>query len=208
MRYQRKKNTQRKHHHQNEPRTMFSKFFLEQVLKNFPKYEFHQDLDQFENGIDIYLSFRKGMLRDFNIQLYDTYSAEIDNYQGKINRVDLLLPHDRRSIWNQEQSLHDHMDTDNWKERVQTLVYSHKTALHKFLLPQHNVPTHINIIRKIQQKGAPFCSVSRKENRKITTHSTKSSQPVMTEELFYNFVVFYFIKFNVLKLHFHRSFCF
>ena len=95
-------------------------------MKYLEKYEFRQDLDQFEIGIGNYLSFRKAMLRDFNIQLRDSYLAEIDNFQGKINRVDLLLAHNQGFIWNHEQSAHD--PKNNWKERVQTLDYSYRTV--------------------------------------------------------------------------------
>ena len=84
-------------------------------MKDLTNYEFRQDLDQFEIGIGNYLSFRKGMLRDFNIQLRGSYLAEIDNFKRKINRVDLLLAHDRGFIWNQEQSAQD--PKDNLKVR-------------------------------------------------------------------------------------------
>ena len=77
------------------------KVFLDQFLKDFTEYEIRQDLDQIEIGIGSYLSFRKGMLSDFDIQIRDSSSVEIDNFQGKINRVDLRLAHDRGFVWNQ-----------------------------------------------------------------------------------------------------------
>ena len=52
---------------------------LEEFLKDLLKYEFQQDLGQFELGIGNYLSFRKGMLRDFKFQLRNSYLAKIDN---------------------------------------------------------------------------------------------------------------------------------
>ena len=61
------------------------------------------------------------MFRDFDIQLREAYSAEIDNFQRNIYRADLLLPRDRGYIWDQEQSAHDFKVQRNWKERVQTL---------------------------------------------------------------------------------------
>ena len=76
--------------------------FLDQFLKDLTNYEFCQDLHQFEIGIGNYLSFRKGMLRDSDIQLRDSYLAENDNFQGKINLVVLLLAHDRGFFWNRE----------------------------------------------------------------------------------------------------------
>ena len=59
------------------------KAFLDQFLKYLTIFEFRQDLDQFEIGIGNYLSFRKGMLRDFKIQLRGTYLVEIEKFQGK-----------------------------------------------------------------------------------------------------------------------------
>ena len=47
------------------------KFFVDQLLKKFTKYEFRPDLDQLEIGIGNYLSFQKSMLRDFKFQLHD-----------------------------------------------------------------------------------------------------------------------------------------
>ena len=121
-------NTQRQHHPERNQGTSFQinpGSILGRYYK-ITKYELRQDLDQFEIGIGKYLSFRKGMLRDFDIQLRDCYLAEIDTFQGKINQIDLLLPHDLGFIWNQGQSTRD--SKDNCKERVQTLGFSHRTV--------------------------------------------------------------------------------
>ena len=71
------------------------KLFMDQFLKDLAKYELSQDLVQFEIGIGGYLSFRQQMFRDFNIRLRDAYLTEIDKVHKGINRVDLLLAHDR-----------------------------------------------------------------------------------------------------------------
>ena len=64
-------------------------------LKDLSNYELRQVLELFEIGIGNYLSFRKGMFKDFDIQLRVAYIAEIEKFQKGINRVDLLLTHDR-----------------------------------------------------------------------------------------------------------------
>ena len=97
---------------------------MHQFLKGIT-YKFHQDLDEFKIGIGNYLAFPKRTLRYFNIQLHDAYVAQIDIFQWKLNRVDILLAHNRGFFWNQEQSAHNLKVTDNWKERVQTFGYSH-----------------------------------------------------------------------------------
>ena len=104
------------------------KLFLKQFLKDLGNYEFRQELDQFQIGIENYLTFRKELHGDFHLHLRDTYLAKIDSYQDKINRVVLLLAHDRGFIWDQEQREHESMGAGNWKERVQTLGYSHRTV--------------------------------------------------------------------------------
>ena len=64
-------------------------------LKDLSNYELRQVLELFEIGIGNYLSFRKGMFKDFDIQLRVAYIAEIEKLQKGINRVYLLLTHDR-----------------------------------------------------------------------------------------------------------------
>ena len=103
------------------------KLFMDQFLKDLAKYELSQDLDHFEIGIGGYLSFRQQMFGDFNTGLRDAYLTEINKVQKGINRVDLLLAHDRGFIWNQEQSANDPKVNGSWKERVHTLGYSHRT---------------------------------------------------------------------------------
>ena len=142
-------------------------------MKDFTKYEFRQDLDKFEIGIGNYRSFQKGMLRDFNIQLNDSYLAEI-------NRVDLLLAHDRGFIWNQEQSAQDHKD--NWKERVQTLVYSYR-ILTNYINFFHFSTTFQRILTS-SAYFSDLCTLLSRfkgEFKKNTTLSTSCSQPHMTE---------------------------
>ena len=75
------------------------KLFLKQFLKDLGNYEFRQELDQFQIGIENYLTFRKELHGDFHLHLRDTYLAKIDSFQDKISRVDLLLAHDRGFIW-------------------------------------------------------------------------------------------------------------
>ena len=87
-------------------------------MKDLTNYEFLQESDHFGIRIGNYLSFRKEILRDFTIQLRDTYLAQIDKFQWKISRVDLLFSHNRGFVWNQEQSARNPKDTNNWKERV------------------------------------------------------------------------------------------
>ena len=104
------------------------KLFLNQFLEDLRKYELRQDLDRFEIGIGDYLSFRNGLHNDFQIHLRESYLTTIDEYQTRINRVDLLLANDRGFVWVQEQRAHDSEVAGNWKDTVQTLGYSYTTV--------------------------------------------------------------------------------
>ena len=104
------------------------KLFLDQFLEDLRKYELRQDLDQFKIGIEDFLSLRNGLHTDFQIHLRETYLTKIVKYQSKINRVDLLLAHDRGFIWDQEQRAHELMEAGNWKENEQILCYSYRTV--------------------------------------------------------------------------------
>ena len=178
---------------ENQPKTTVSpmpkqnkeqlfKLFMDQFLKDLAKYELSQELDQFEIGIGGYLSFRQKMIGDFDIRLRETYLTEIDKVQKRINRVDLLLAHDRGFIWNQEQSTHDPKVDGSWKERVQTLGYSHRTITNyiSFYLLSTTYPRILTSSAYFSEWCA-FLPKFKEEITKNTTLSIRCSEPLMME---------------------------
>ena len=156
--------------------------FLDQFLKDLGNYEMRQDLDRFQVGIDAYLSFRKKMLAEFDIRHRENYLRAINNYQGKLNRVDLLLAHDRGFIWHQVQAEHHSVEANNWKEKVQALGYSHRT-----------VTNYINFFNLCElypriltssayfSEWSTFLSRFKEELKKNTTLSTRCAEQLMME---------------------------
>ena len=158
------------------------KLFMDQFLKDLVKYELSQDLDRFQIGIGGYLSFRQQMFGDFNIRLRDAYLTEIDKVQKGINRVDLLLAHDRGFIGNQEQSAHDPKFNGSWKERVQTLGYSHRTISNYMNFYQlSSAYPRILTSSAYFSEWCTFLPKIKEEITKNTTLSIRCSQPLMME---------------------------
>ena len=115
--------TQAQFRPQNEPKNKFSIYSWINSWKILQNLHFARTWTSLKLELQLSL-FSKSLLRDFNFQLRDSYLAENDNFQEKINRVNLLLAQDRGFIWNQEQSAHD--PKDNWKEGVRILGYSYR----------------------------------------------------------------------------------
>ena len=136
----------------------------------------------------------KKMLTEFDIRLRENYLTAINNYRYKLNRVDLLLAHDRRLIWHQVQAAHHSVDANNWKEKVQTLGYFHRTVINYI-----NFFNLCELYPRILTSSAyfsewcTFFSGFEEALKKNNTLSTRCAKQLMMEEFYINFDLLKFI---------------